>query len=188
MRSRKRGGAGAKITLPGVTPRPDGKYHATVTMKVAGTDAAGTRLDLRRNGALVFQEWWRLDSSGLASTQRKPVNPQAKAPLEDLTQNPVVRLDPPQVLWRWPLSPPQTWTYTPQDRSYSQTVHLWGPLPVKGPAGEAPGYVVFLLQKESIGALSGERRWLPGVGLVREVIISTVGDRLAGRTEMFLKK
>jgi len=66
-------GAGAKITLPGVTPGPDGKYHATVTMKVAGTDPAGTRLDLRRNGALVFQEWWRLDSSGLASTQRKAV-------------------------------------------------------------------------------------------------------------------
>ena len=65
---------------------------------------------------------------------------------------------------------------------------MWGPLPVKGPAGEAPGYVVFLLQKESIGALSGERHWLPGVGLVREVIISTVGDRLAGRTEMVLQK
>lgn len=181
-------GGGAKITLPGVTPDAEGKFRATVTMAVADRDAAGTRLDLKRNGALVFQEWWQLDENGLASTQRKAVNPQAKDALEDLTQNPILKLDPPQLLLRWPLSAPQTWTYTPKDGAYSQTLRLWGPLPIKGPSGEASGYLVFLQQKERLGTLTAERQWIPGIGLVREVVISTVGDRLAGRTEMVLQK
>src|SRR5438445_3014142 len=181
-------GQGAKITLPGVTPDAEGKLRATVTMTVAATETTGTRLDLRRNNALVFQEWWRLDSSGLVSTQRKAVNPQTKDAVEDLTQNPVVKLDPPQLLLRWPLTAPQIWTYKPKDGSYSQTLRLWGPLPIKGPSGEAPGYLVFLQQKEPLGTLTAERQWIPGVGLVREVIISTVGDKLAGRTEMVLQK
>ena len=181
-------GEGAKITLPGVTPDPEGKFRATVTMAVADKDAAGTRLDLKRNGALVFQEWWRLDENGLVSTQRKAVNPQVKDAMEDLVQNPVIKLDPPQQLLRWPLTAPQTWTYTPKDGAYSQTIRSWGPLPIKGPSGEAPGYLIFLQQKERLGTLTAERHWIPGVGLVREIIISTVGDKLAGRTEMVLQK
>jgi len=181
-------GQGAKITLPGVTPDAEGKLRATVTMTVAATETTGTRLDLRRNNALVFQEWWRLDSSGLVSTQRKTVDPQAKDALEDLTQNPVVKLDPPQLLLRWPLTAPQIWTYTPKDQSYSQTIRIWGPLPMKGPTGAASGYLVFLEQKERLGTLTAERHWIPGVGLVREIIISAVGDKLAGRTEMVLQK
>lgn len=181
-------GEGAKITLPGVTPDAEGKFRATVTLTVAGKDAAGTRLDLRRNNALVFQEWWRLDENGLVSTQRKSVNPQAKDALEDVTLNPILKLDPPQLLLRWPLTAPQTWTYQPKDGAYSQTLHLWGPLPIKGPNGEVPGYLVFLQQKERLGTLTAERQWIPGVGMVREVIISAVGDKLAGRTEMVLQK
>jgi hypothetical protein len=181
-------GPGAKISLPDVTPDADGKLRFAVTLTVAGADAAGSRVDLRRNNALVFQEWWRLDSSGLASTQRKAVDPQAKDALEDLTQNPLIKLDPPQMLLRWPLRAPQVWTYTPTDHSYSQTIHMWGPLPMKSPAGNSPGYLVLIEQKESLGALTAERQWMPGIGLVREVIISTVGNRLAGRTEMVLQK
>jgi len=181
-------GEGAKLTLPAVTPDADGKFRATVTLAVADKDTVGTRLDLRRNGALVFQEWWRLDENGLVSTQRKAVNPQAKDALQDLTENPVLKLDPPQHLLRWPLTAPQTWTYTPKDGAYSQTLRLWGPLPIKGPSGEAPGYLVFLQQKERLGTLTAERQWIPRIGLVREVVISTVGDNLAGRTEMVLQK
>jgi len=181
-------GPGAKISLPDVKPDADGKLRFAVTLTVAGTDAAGNRLDMRRNNALVFQEWWRLDSNGLASTQRKDVDPHAKDAVEDLTQNPVIKLDPPQMLLRWPLRAPQVWTYTPTDHSYSQTIKMWGPLPIKGPTATAPGYLVLIEQKEGVGALTAERQWIPGVGLVHEVIISTVGDRLAGRSEMVLQK
>lgn len=34
-------GAGAKIGLPDITPDPEGKYHATVEVKMVGKDAAG---------------------------------------------------------------------------------------------------------------------------------------------------
>ena len=60
-------GAGAKVNLPDIQPDAEGKYHATVMMSVAGGDASGKHVELRRNGKLVFEEWWRIDGSGLAS-------------------------------------------------------------------------------------------------------------------------
>jgi len=74
--------------------------------------------------------------------------------MEDLTQNPIIKLDPPEHLLRLPLTASQTWTYTPKDGGYSQTLRLWGPLPIKGPGGETPGYLVFLQQKERLGMLT----------------------------------
>ena len=90
----------------------------------------------------------------MVSTQRKAVNPQVKDAMEDLTQNPIIKLDPPEHLLRLPLTASQTWTYTPKDGGYSQTLRLWGPLPIKGPGGETPGYLVFLQQKERLGMLT----------------------------------
>ncbi len=166
---------GAKIDLPGVTPDADGKFRATVTMTVAGTDAAGSRIESRRNNKLVFQEWWQLGNKGLVATQRK-------------TDEEFVVLTPLQIFWQWPLTTPTIWEYYPQDKSYQQTYRMWGPVPIKGPTGEAPGYVVLVEQTSPLVRMTVERHFLPGVGLVREVIISALGDKILNRQELVLKK
>jgi hypothetical protein len=164
-------GEGARINLPDVKPGADGKYRATVTMKVAGTDANGTHVEMRRNDRLVFEEWWRLDKDGLAATQRK-------------TGAETVTLTPPQVLWKLPLKTPVKWSYLPKDKSYRQIYTMWGPLPVKTQAGDAPGYVVLVEQ----GNTTVERHFVPGVGLVREIIVVALGGDLLSRQEMVLQK
>lgn len=167
-------GEGSRVRLPDVTPGTDGKFRASVTMTVAATDPAGTRIDMRRNGKLVFQEWWQLDNKGLAATQRK-------------TEEELVVLTPPQILWHWPLKTPKKWDYKPKDKSYKQTYHMWGPVPVKGPSGEAPGYVVLVEQPSRLLTTTVERHFLPGVGLVREVMVSALGGKMVNRQELVLK-
>jgi hypothetical protein len=167
-------GAGAKISLPGVTPDAQGRLHASVTLTVAGTDEAGSHVELRRNNQLVFEEWWRLDQKGLAATKRKSG--------ED-----VIVLDPPQVMFAWPLKTPKSWNYTPRDRSYRQAYKMWGPLPIKTSTGDEPGYVVFVEQRSKAVAITVERQFVPGVGLVRETIVTAVHDDMVSRQEMVLK-
>jgi hypothetical protein len=75
---------------PGATAGADGKYRTTATMTVAGTDEAGTRVESRCDGAVVFEEWWRLDQKGWSATRRK-------------TPTETVEVDPPQLLVRLPL-------------------------------------------------------------------------------------
>jgi hypothetical protein len=164
-------GEGARINLPDIKPDADGKYRATVTMKIAGTDANGTHVEMRRNDRLVFEEWWRLDKHGLAATQRK-------------TGAETVTLTPPQVLWKLPLKTPVKWSYLPKDKSYRQIYTMWGPLPLKTQAGDAPGYVVLVEQ----GNTTVERHFVPGVGLVREIIVVALGGDLLSRQEMVLQK
>lgn len=167
-------GSGAKINWPGVQPDAQGRYHANVSMTVAGSDAAGQHLELKRNGQLVFEEWWRLDQKGLSATKRK-------------AGDEVSVLDPPQVLLPWPLKVPKTWSYSPRDGSYRQTYTLWGPVPIKTSGGDKPGYVVFVEQPFGAMTLTVERHFLPGVGLVREIIITGLDHDMVSRQEMVLK-
>lgn len=164
-------GMGGKVNLPGIAPDAEGKYRATVTLTAAATDQAGNRIESRRNGALVFEEWWQLGPRGLAATKRKK---------GDI----VTVVDPPQVLLPWPLNAPQEWTYEPKDKSFRQAYRMWGPVPVRGPQGEGPGYVVLVEQ----GATTVERHFLPGVGLIREVSITALGGEMVSRQEMILMK
>jgi len=167
-------GGGAKINMPGVQPDAEGRYHAKVSITVAGLDAAGQHLELKRNGQLVFEEWWRLDQKGLSSTKRK-------------AGDDVSVLDPPQVLLPWPLKVPKTWNYSPRDGSYRQTYTLWGPVPVKTSGGDKPGYVVFIEQPAGTMTLTVERHFLPGVGLGREIIVTALDHEMVSRQEMVLK-
>src|SRR5208282_5058442 len=95
---------GGTIGGPGIKLDPDGKLRARVEILQAGDDDKGSHLELRRNGDLVFQEWWRLGNDGLTAVQRKSADQ-------------VIPLQPPQILWPWPLQP-TTWTYQPDDHSY----------------------------------------------------------------------
>lgn len=168
-------GSGAKITLPGITPGPDGKLHATVTLTVTPGDAGTVKVETRRNDALVFEEWWRLDDTGLSATRRHSIG-----------EDPIV-LKPPQKIVAYPPAP-QTWTYQPDDRSYRQTYKMWGPLPIATPTGPAPGFVVLTEQAMGLTKLTAERHFAPGVGLVREIIITALGGDLLSRQELVLQK
>lgn len=185
-------GPGAKVSLPGITPDADGKLRATVTLTVAKTGERGTLIELRRNGAHVFDQWWRVDGSGLRLTGIQVVG-------EELAP-----VDPPEVLWPFPLRTPQTWRWESnteavlkelgaKDSRLRRVFHMWGPLPVNGPRGEAPGYVV--LSEERVKpqegmqalAITVERHFLPGAGMVREVIIQALNTEMVSRQELMLK-
>jgi hypothetical protein len=170
----QQGGAGANISMPGVTPDAQGRYRADVTLKVAATDADGSHVEMRRNNELVFHEWWRLDPKGWSATRRK-------------AGDEVTLLDPPQVLFAWPPAAGKSWYYTPRDKTYNQTYRMWGPLAVKTPAGEKAGYVVFVEQRSKPVNISVERQFVAGLGLVREVIVTAVNDDMVSRQEMILK-
>jgi hypothetical protein len=117
----------------------------------------GVHIQARRDGVIVEEEWWRLTETGLVVTKLKSDG-------EEQT------FDPPGAIWPWPLKTPRRWEYA-IDPSLKQTFRMWGPVSVKGPAGTAPGYVVLMQQPSRPIALSVERQYLPGVGMVREVVV-----------------
>jgi thioredoxin-like negative regulator of GroEL len=164
-------GKGAKVSLPGIEPDAQGRCHATVIMTVDKTEAHGTHIQIRRNDELVAEEWWKVGAKGLSATQRK-------------IGGELIKLDPPQILWALPLKSPAQWSYSPKDGSFTQNYSMWGPLPVRGPNGDQPGYVVAIEQPSSIGKVSVERDFIPGFGLTREVIISAINGEMMSRQEM----
>ncbi|MGH8059760.1 MAG: hypothetical protein ACREOH_21400, partial [Candidatus Entotheonellia bacterium] len=169
-------GGPARITKapPGATLEADGKLRATVTFAVVGTDEKGTHLELRRGDVLFSEEWWRLGAGGLTVTQRR-------------VEGKSIALDPPQILLPWPLKPPQTWVYEARDKSLKQTYDVWGPVPVKGPKGEAPGMVAFVQEQSQPARTTVERHFLPGIGMVRSIGITALGDEMISREELVLR-
>jgi hypothetical protein len=166
---------GVKLTpAPGLVPDSAGRLRATVTRRVAASDARGIRVEVRRNDALVGEEWWRLDDAGLAITQRREGGE-------------TVPFDPPVVLWPWPPAP-KSWEYPETERSRGQAFRAWGPVHVKGPAGDGPGSVVLTAEQQANPPIATtiERHYLPGVGLVREVTVQALNGRLMTRQEMVL--
>lgn len=165
-------GAGVTITLPGAETDAEGKLHTSVTMTIAKAEPAGTHVEIRRAGDLVAEEWWKTDSSGLISTQRK-------------VGGEMVTLDPPQILWPLQLGSPKEWKYEANDGSFTQNNQMWGPLPLNDPGNPGPGYIVFIEQPGAI-KITVERHFVPGVGLVRETIIQAMNGDLVSKTDMTL--
>jgi hypothetical protein len=148
-------GEGAHLTLPGIEPDAEGKLRARASYTVAGTDSAGTRIEMRRNDRLVLEEWWRLGPTGLAVTQRK-------------AETTTLVLDPPQIIVAWPPGT-KAWEWTAKDKSDRQQYKMWGPVPIEAPAGQGDGYVVLMRSEQPNGiVLTIERQFAPGVGMVRE--------------------
>ena len=157
---------------PGATLGADGSVRATVTATVAGTDGEDARVAWARGGVPFSKEWWRPTPRGLAAVKRT-VNGES------------ITLDPPQVFFPWPVGMGRRWSYTSRDKAIRQSSRVWGPVPVKGPTGEAPGYVVLVEQKGRV-ATSVEREYLPGVGLVRSITITSVGPEMMSREQLVL--
>jgi hypothetical protein len=158
---------------PGMKLDPDGKLRATIEKTAAGQDGMGVHIEARRNGVVVEEEWWKLTDAGLVVTKLKSDG-------EEQT------FDPPGSIWPWPLTTPRRWQYE-VDKSLKQTFRMWGPVPLKGPVGAAPGYVVLMQQQPSEPvALSVERHFLPGVGMVREVVVQARNGVMLTRWESVL--
>jgi hypothetical protein len=157
---------------PGATLDADGSVRATVTATVAGTDGEDARVAWARGGVPFSEEWWRPTRRGLAAVKRT-VNGES------------ITLDPPQVFFPWPAGMGRRWSYTSRDKAIRQTSRVWGPVPVKGPTGEAPGYVVLVEQKGQV-TTSVEREYLPGVGLVRSTTITSLGPEMMSREQLVL--
>ncbi len=166
-------GQGTRVKIPGVEPGADGKLRAVVTMAVGKAGKPGTRVEFRRNDAPLGEEWWRLEETGLVVVQRKYGDESAA-------------LDPPQTLLALPLEPLKAWTWKSRDGSQEQKCTQWGPLPVRGPEGETPGYVVLVEQATPLGRVTAERHFVPGYGMVRQVVVSSLGANLLTREELTL--
>lgn len=154
---------------PGTKLDSDGKFRASTAVAVVAVHPEGAHVETRQNGALVNEEWLRVGDTGLVITKIRSGADEEK-------------FNPPHSLWPWPLATPKEWFYEPADKSYRQRFRMWGPMPIKGPAGEAPGYVVLMDQPSPDVSISVERQYLPGVGLVREAITQGRNGKLLTRT------
>src|SRR5438132_1512806 len=119
---------------------------------LTGTEVQGVHLAWARGGVPFSEEWWQLTDRGLAASQRR-------------MDGEMVALDPPQIVLAWPVAMGRRWDYVSRDHALRQSYRIWGPVPVKGPQGEAPGYVVLVQQKGPIATTTVEREYLPGLGM-----------------------
>jgi hypothetical protein len=164
---------GVRPTLPpGTKLDSAGMLRATLEKTAARQDDMGVHIQARRDGVIVEEEWWKLTDAGLVVTKLKSDG-------EEQT------FDPPGAIWPWPLKTPRRWAHE-IDASLRQTFRMWGPVPVKGPAGIAPGYVVLMQQPSQPIALSVERHYLPGIGMVREIVVQARNGVMLTRWESVL--
>lgn len=167
-------GRNIRPTLPpGVKLDADGRFRAVTTATVVKADAQGAHVEARQNNVLADEEWLRLTNAGLVIVKIRSGGEESS-------------FDPPHVLWPWPLTTPKEWFYEPEDKSYRQRFRMWGPVAIKGPAGEGLGYVVLMEQPSPDVALSVERQYLPGIGVVRETITQARNGVLLTRTDSVL--
>lgn len=165
------GDAGRLDPEPGVSLDPDGVFRATTMQEVTAVDEAGARVEFRRDGEIVSAEWLRIADEGLIRTRR-----------EEGGQT--FAIEPPELLLPMPgPEAPREWDAPAY--SYELIYRMWGPVPVRGPAGEAPGYVTLATYPAPYHA-TVERHYLPGVGMVREVLITGRKGRRTSRQEMVL--
>jgi hypothetical protein len=149
--------------------------HATVTATIASSDAQSTHVSWARGGVPFSDEWWLVGHGGFAAVKRSAED-------ESLV------LDPPQVFFPWPVPVVMgaEWTYVSRDETVRQSYRIWGPVPIKGPNGEAPGYVVLVEQRSPMATATVERDYLPGVGMVRSLAIAGFGTETVNREELVL--
>ena len=152
-----------------------GRVHATVTATIASTDDHGTHVSWARGGVPFSDEWWLVGHGGFAAVKRSAED-------ESLV------LDPPQVFFPWPVPVVMgaEWIYVSRDETVRQSYRIWGPLPIKGPDGDAPGYVVLVEQRSPMATATVEREYLPGVGMVRSLAIAGFGTETVNREELVL--
>ncbi len=164
-------GPGAKLSASEITPDADGRLRATVIATATVADARGQHVLFARNGTTVSEEWWTVDQRGLVAAQR-------------ITADGLLVLNPPQVLVAMPTGGTMEWTYRAADGSFSQRYREWC-LNVDAPPGIPRGLLV--VTEQDLGSnlhVVAERHWVPGRGLVREVITTSLAGNLVSRQTM----
>lgn len=166
-------GRGVRLDLPADLQGADGVYRTTVTLSIADIEDRGAHIELRRGGDLQSEEWLRATEAGIVSAQAKE-------------EGTLTTLEPPRPFFPMPSDLPREWEYAMADGSFQLTYRMWGPIPVEGPAGEAPGYVV-MVQHDGPAVTTVERHFIPGIGIVREVIVLGMRGRMLSRQEIVLQ-
>jgi hypothetical protein len=165
---------GLKLTLDGIkTADPEGWLRTTLVRKTVSLDREGTRWDQLRTGKLVSSHWVVATDQGIAISKFR-------------IDGDVQSLEPPELTVLMPTDEfHQSWQWTAKgaDPKGAQRFQMWGPLPIKTPTGEQPGYVV--LQKipddadPTVIASSIEYEIVPGIGLVHEVDVTPIRQAAA---------
>jgi hypothetical protein len=168
---------GVNVSIPGVEPDDKGRVHATVVQTVIGVDQFGTQIQVKRNDALVQDEWWRMTDNGAFLMRVR--NPAGK----------VITFDQAKEMLPFPITTQNKWEIPSADKLLpSQTMYLWGPVPIKWAGGESLGYVVAALQTlDTLNIASVERQYVPSVGMVDEKIITSFNDETLRTQEMSLR-
>ena len=176
-------GPGTSMDLPGVKVGPDGNARAKVDMIVGASDANGTLYSMVINGNAVRTLVVKRDTKGIIAIKTRE-----GGALKDMESPMVVQPLPPT------LESEGVWS-TPSMQGGQQNFQFFGPLKVQGPSGAASGYVLFSDEPINAGepgrpAIRGretvEQHFIPKLGLVREVRVSTLGGRLSSRPEITL--
>jgi len=157
------------LTVQGAEQDADGKFRARMTIAVAAKEDGLARMELKRNDALVSEEWWSLADTGLAVTRVRSGGETAP-------------YDPPLPMIALPLRSPHRWSHQPKDAPPTE-YRMWGPLPVRTPVGDAKGWIVWMKTRAGPDTLTVERHFAPGVGVVREVHVTMRGQDLVTRME-----
>lgn len=167
------GREGTTVSLPGVVRSSDGKLRATAIYRVADVGPEGAHIEMLRNKEIVSEEWWRIDEKGFSVLKRK-------------AGDDVVTFQPPQLLLPAGLQMQKDWDYKTGDTR--QKLHAWGPVLLSGSQGSKPGYVVLIEEPANHPTASAERDIVPGMGIVNDVIITTLGGERLMKQQAILRE
>ncbi len=149
------------VTLPAAERDADGVYHMKAAINIPGGELDQVRVRHTRNGKLAEEELWQVDVGGIAVVGR------AASPKP-------VRVDPPLPIIPFPLPVSEKrWNWRSSEAQYE--FRGWGPVLLKGPDGEQPGYVILMERPTMPLTTTFERDLIPGLGIVREIFVHQSG-------------
>jgi hypothetical protein len=152
-----------RVTLPGAERDAQGVYHMSAAITIPGTELEGVRIRHTRDGKLAEEELWHVGPSGIAVTGR-------------LAGAKPLRVDPPLPIIPFPLpGPEKSWDWRSGEEGQWK-FHCWGPVQLRGPNGEQPGYVIVMAQPTAARTMTRERDIIPGLGISREIFVDQTGS------------
>jgi len=161
--------SGLKIDLDGITKTdPQGWLRTTAVRKIVALDPEGGRTDIYRSGKLGSSLWTIATDKGIAVTKESSGGHEAT-------------MQPPELIIAWPVAEFHTswrWHDNRQKPEFGDRFEMWGPLLIKTPDGEAPGYVVLqrITDEADSKLIAGsiETHIVPGLGAVYTAHVQSI--------------
>lgn len=157
---------------PGATKGSDGKIRAVLTYAQSESGPDGTVIDIRHGRQPTSKEWWKIGPDEFDITKRQ-------------TGGDPFAMEPPELDLKSPSDHMLQWSSQSKGEP-KLTFQLWGPVPLKSPTGDAPGYVVLVDQPGEPIHTTLERDYIPGIGMVREGMISAANGTMLAREDKVL--